>query len=76
MNANDVLMTYSKGGYTGERPPSGRITTKTVQLKAGWVGQILVDGVIVHELRPRKTQVKAKTAADRRVARKLAEALA
>lgn len=61
--------------YYGAPGPVGRITVKVVLLKAGHVGQVLVDGVIVRELKPRKTHHKADQAARDRVARRLAASL-
>lgn len=33
-------------------PPKGLISTTGVQTKAGWIGQVVVHGVIVHETQP------------------------
>jgi hypothetical protein len=48
------------------------VTTRVVRVKAGWLGQIVVNGSIVWESTPRKSEDKAGRAAYRRVEAKTA----
>lgn len=69
-----MAITYSNGTtwtYTGtiidatgreDRPkeaPKSLLATRAVQVKDGWLGQILMAGEIVHETKPQETDDEA-----------------
>lgn len=51
-------------------PPS-LIATRAVEMKAGWIGQLIVAGDVIWESKPKKTSKEAEEQATQRVVERL-----
>jgi hypothetical protein len=51
--------------------PPGLIATRAIEVEAGWLGQVAVDGTIVWQSKPLKTAQRAMRAANGRVVLRL-----
>lgn len=74
MNPNANTIHFNSSGMVvgaPTTPASLPITTKTVELIDGFVGQVVVNGRIVWQSRPKKLPSKARSAAERRIQAKL-----
>lgn len=68
---NSNGMSISTGRIEQPKTPKELIATRTVETKAGWVGQVIVDQEIIQEFGPAGTQEAAAKEANAYVVRKI-----
>jgi hypothetical protein len=54
-------------GPKPERTPEHLLSTRAVESAAGWLGQIVMGGVIVYETKPQQSSAKALLKVNRRI---------